>query len=80
MRFNRMDSMYADQLDFVPRERRNRVFRVIAAFAVTIALIFIREAQRCLRWVVGHGYARGRLVSVPVAPTILPCALRTASW
>lgn len=33
--------MYADQLDFVPRERRNRVFRVIAAFAVTIALIFI---------------------------------------
>lgn len=41
MRFNRMDSLYPDQLDFVPRERRNRVFRIIAAFSVTIALVFI---------------------------------------
>jgi PAS domain S-box-containing protein len=41
MRFNTMDSIRPDQLDFVPRERRSRVFRVIMAFAVISALIFI---------------------------------------
>ena len=41
MRFNTMDSIRPDQLDFVPRERRARVFRVIMAFVVTSALIFI---------------------------------------
>lgn len=41
MRFNTMDSIRPDQLDFVPRERRSRVFRVIMAFVVTSALIFV---------------------------------------
>ena len=41
MRFNRMDSLYPDQLDFVPRERRNGVFRFIAAFSIAIVLVFI---------------------------------------
>lgn len=41
MRFSKMDTIRPDQLDFIPRERRNRVFRVITAFAVTSAAIFM---------------------------------------
>ena len=41
MRFDTLDSTRADQLDFVPRKRRGRVFRVIFAFTLTITLIFM---------------------------------------
>lgn len=41
MRFNKMENIRPDQLDFVPRERRNRVFRVITAFVVTSAIVFV---------------------------------------
>ncbi len=41
MRFDTLDAVQADQLDFVPRERRSRVLRTIFAFVVAIALIFI---------------------------------------
>ena len=41
MRFSKLDSLQADQLDFVPRERRNQISRLIAAFALTAIIIFV---------------------------------------
>jgi PAS domain-containing protein len=41
MRFSDSDYTSPGQLDFVPRERRNHIWRIIIAFAITIALIFI---------------------------------------
>lgn len=41
MRFNETEYTNPAQMDFVPRERRNQVWRVIAAFAVAISFLFI---------------------------------------
>ena len=41
MRFNDIDSMPPSQMDFVPRERRNQILKLIIAFTTTIALVFI---------------------------------------
>lgn len=41
MRFSEMDSMMPNQLDFVPRERRNQVSRLIVAFVATMLLVFV---------------------------------------
>lgn len=41
MRYNEMESSSSDQLDFMPRERRSHIHRVIIAFVFTIALVFI---------------------------------------
>jgi PAS domain S-box-containing protein len=41
MRFNELDSFMHDQMDFVPRERRNHIWRVIIAFSLTIVLVFV---------------------------------------
>lgn len=41
MRYIESDRDNPSQLDFVPRERRQQIFRTVMAFAVTIALIFI---------------------------------------
>lgn len=41
MRFSESDYTSPSQLDFVPRERRSQIWRVIIAFSITIALIFI---------------------------------------
>ncbi|MFZ4541362.1 MAG: hypothetical protein ACOYNL_06070 [Rickettsiales bacterium] len=41
MRFDNIDSLRADQMDFVPRARRNQVRNLMIAFAITIAVIVI---------------------------------------
>jgi PAS domain-containing protein len=41
MRFSKIDSLRADQLDFVPRERRNQLTRLIFAFGFVIGAIFL---------------------------------------
>lgn len=38
MRFSKIDSIRPDQLDFVPRERRSRIVRLLLAFTLIIAL------------------------------------------
>lgn len=40
MRFNETEYVSPAQLDFVPRERRSQIWRVVIAFSATIALIF----------------------------------------
>lgn len=39
MRFENIDSFRAEQLDFVPRHRRTRIYRLIIAFTITIVLV-----------------------------------------
>lgn len=41
MRFSEIDSMTPNQLDFVPRERRNQVSKLIVAFVATMLLVFV---------------------------------------
>ena len=41
MRFSEMDSLTANQLDFVPRERRSQVVRLVIAFMGTMLISFI---------------------------------------
>lgn len=41
MRFSETEYNNTTQMDFVPRERRTQIWRVIVAFTVTIGLIFI---------------------------------------
>ncbi len=41
MRFDTTDSVMHDQLDFVPRERRSRIARLVMVFAVAILLVFL---------------------------------------
>lgn len=41
MRFNESEYNNPGQMDFVPRERRSHIWRVIMAFSVTIAVIFV---------------------------------------
>ncbi len=39
MRFHELESLTADQLDFVPRERRNQITRLMIAFGVAAVLV-----------------------------------------
>jgi PAS domain S-box-containing protein len=41
MRYNEMQTMLPDQLDFVPRERKGHIRRIVFAFVIIIALVFI---------------------------------------
>lgn len=41
MRFNDIDILRPEQLDFVPRDRRREIMQIIFAFVATIALVFM---------------------------------------
>ncbi len=41
MRFNENEYVSPGQMDFVPRERRSQIWKIIAAFSFTIAVIFV---------------------------------------
>lgn len=41
MRFNETEFVSPGQMDFVPRERRSQIWRIIIAFSITIAIIFV---------------------------------------
>jgi PAS domain S-box-containing protein len=41
MRFHEMDSLMPDQLDFVPRERRGQITKLLIAFIVTILVVLV---------------------------------------
>ncbi len=49
MRFHELDSLRPEQLDFVPRERREEVQQLILAFIVTIGLILVSAYAPLLR-------------------------------
>lgn len=41
MRFNETEFVSPGQMDFVPRERRSQIWKVVIAFSITIAIIFV---------------------------------------
>lgn len=49
MRFSEIDELVPDQLDFVPRERRNQMSLLVIAFVTTMAVIFIAAYAPVIR-------------------------------
>lgn len=41
MRFNETEYVSPGQMDFVPRERRSQIWKIVIAFAITIAIVFV---------------------------------------